>query len=109
MWKHWMAMMATAGSLSAHAGIEINQAQEADLDGIRGIGPGTSARILQARREAPFADWPDLIRRVRGIGPASASRLSAEGVTVGGQPFAGTPGTAAAARRPPADPQSGTR
>lgn len=94
MWKHSLAMMATMISLSSSAGVDINQATAADLDGIKGIGPGTSARILEARQKGPFAGWNDLISRVKGIGPASAARLSGEGVTVQGEVFPAPPGKA---------------
>lgn len=87
MWKQSLAALAAVFSLGAVAGVEINQATAAELDGIRGIGPGTSSRILEARQKGPFADWNDLIARVKGIGPASAARLSGEGVRVGGAAF----------------------
>ena len=92
MWKQSLAALAAAISLGAVARVDINQATAADLDGIKGIGPGTSARILEARRRGPFADWNDLIARVKGIGPASATRLSGEGVTVQGTPYPAGPG-----------------
>jgi competence protein ComEA len=97
MWKHSLAVLAAMISLSSGAGVDINHATAADLDGIRGIGPGTSARILEARQTGPFADWNDLISRVRGIGPASAARLSREGVTVRGAAFPAPPGKAGGA------------
>jgi competence protein ComEA len=92
MWKQSLAALAAAISLGASARVDINQATAADLDGIKGIGPGTSTRILEARQKGPFADWNDLIARVRGIGPASAARLSGEGVTVQGTPYPASPG-----------------
>lgn len=67
--------------------VEVNQATVADLDGIKGIGPALSARILQARAARPFTDWPDLIARVPGLGRASATRLSAQGLTVQGATY----------------------
>lgn len=67
---------------------EINQAGEAELDGLKGIGPALSGRILQAReQQGPFRDWTDLMRRVKGIRPASARQLSAAGLTVNGAPY----------------------
>ena len=64
--------------------LEVNQAQEMELDGLRGVGPALSARILQARAQAPFKDWPDLMARVSGMGPHKARALSREGLTVNG-------------------------
>lgn len=92
------------------ASVEANQASEAELDGIRGIGPGLSQRILQERQKAPFRDWGDFIGRVGGVGPASATRLSTEGLTVNGEGYRGraarppagaTPGASAAIDDPP--------
>ena len=84
MYQQLVAALACMISLTASAGVDINQASAADLDGIKGIGPGTSTRILEARQQGRFTSWNDLINRVKGIGPASAARLSTEGVTVEG-------------------------
>lgn len=73
-------------SLAAHA-VDVNRASEAELDGLRGIGPDTTARILAAREQARFADWPDLMRRVRGISAKRAAALSQAGLTVDGAPY----------------------
>ena len=87
-------MRLAAVLLALHLGsafaVEINQASEADLDGLRGLGPATTREILAERRKAPFASWADLMARVRGLGPAKAAQLSGDGVTVAGQPYAGT-------------------
>ena len=74
-------------SASALARVEINTATEAQLDGIRGVGPATTRRILQERERQPFQDWQDLVARVRGIGAASAARFSEQGFTVNGQAY----------------------
>ncbi|HEY0200439.1 MAG TPA: helix-hairpin-helix domain-containing protein [Burkholderiaceae bacterium] len=75
----------------ACAGVDANQANEAELDGIKGIGPGLSARIMAARAQQPFKNWADLIRRVPGIGPTSAKRLSSQGLTVDNRPYPEAP------------------
>ena len=49
---------------AAFAAVDVNQATEADLDGINGIGPGLSQRILAEREKGEFKDWADLIERV---------------------------------------------
>lgn len=72
---------------AAQERVEVNRATEAQLDGIRGIGPGLSSRILAARQLAPFTDWNDFIARVPGIGTTRAARLSTEGLTVGGTSY----------------------
>lgn len=79
--------------------VEANQASEAQLDGIQGLGPATTRRILAARGERPFDDWRDLIARVKGVGPASAERLSQQGLRVAGRPYAATAAPEPAASR----------
>ena len=91
------ALLALACSAGAALALDVNTANEAELDSLRGLGPASTARILQARSAGPFADWADLMQRVKGIKPASARRLSQAGLTVNGQPFADAlPGNTAA-------------
>ena len=72
---------------AAFAAVDVNQATEADLDGINGIGPGLSQRILAEREKGEFKDWADLIERVKGIGDKTATKFSASGLTVQGKRF----------------------
>lgn len=65
--------------------LDINQATEAELDSLRGLGPAFTRRVLAARSQQPFKDWPDLMRRVSGMGPRVARKLSEQGLTVQGQ------------------------
>jgi competence protein ComEA len=65
--------------------LEINQATEAELDNLRGLGPAFTRRVMAARSQQPFKDWPDLMRRVSGMGPRVAQKLSEQGLTVQGQ------------------------
>lgn len=81
-----LAMLLAAGALAA---VDVNKGTVADLDGISGIGPVISKRILDERKKAPFSSWADLIARVRGIGPANAARYSAEGLRIDGVEFNG--------------------
>lgn len=81
--KMMMALLALF-TASAFAAVDVNSASEADLDSIKGIGPGTSTRILSERKVGKFKDWADLIQRVSGIGEKRAAKLSAEGLTVNG-------------------------
>jgi competence protein ComEA len=83
---------------AAFAAVDVNNASVADLDSIKGIGPGTSTKILDARKSAKFKDWGDLIERVPGIGDKRAAKLSAEGLTVNGEAFKGA--TAMPAKKP---------
>lgn len=82
-----VAAMLFAGAACAGAGVDVNQASEADLDGVLGIGPALSARILAQRKNGVFQDWADLRARVKGLGRANAAKLSAQGLTVDGMPF----------------------
>jgi competence protein ComEA len=70
------------------AGLEINTATEAELDGVKGIGPSLSSKILAARQHAPFRDWSDLMQRVKGINSKKAIQLANEGLTVAGRSYA---------------------
>ena len=67
--------------------VEVNRATAAELDGIRGIGPGLSTPILAERGNGAFKDWPDLIARVKGLGPGNAAKFSRQGMTVDGIPY----------------------
>ena len=67
--------------------VEVNTANEAELDSVRGLGPSSTARILKAREQGAFKDWGDLMDRVKGIKPALADKLSAGGLTVNDVPF----------------------
>lgn len=67
--------------------LEVNQASAAELDGLRGIGPGLSTPMLDERAKAPFRDWADLMARIKGVGPGNAARFSAQGLRVNGQVY----------------------
>lgn len=70
----------------AFAGVEVNKADQAALDGIKGIGPAKSKAILDERsKNGEFKDWADFQKRVKGIGDKVAAKLSSEGLTVNGQ------------------------
>ena len=73
------------GLLTPAWALEVNQATEAELDGLRGLGPAFTRRILAERSLRPFADWPDLMRRVSGMGGVTARKLSAQGLKVNNQ------------------------
>ena len=86
MLKRFIATFCCALSLSAWA-LEVNTANEAELDSVRGLGPASTARILKAREQGPFKDWADLMQRVKGIKAGSAAKLSAAGLTVNQLPY----------------------
>ena len=79
----WSSLML----LPALAAVEINTADQAQLDTITGIGPATSRAILEERKKnGNFRDWADLAQRVRGVGERNSVKLSAAGLVVNGQP-----------------------
>jgi competence protein ComEA len=99
MFKQIVSVVVALASSWAMAAVDVNKATVADLDSIKGIGPGTSAKVLKAREQAAFKDWSDLIQRVGGIGPKKAAQLSDNGLTVNGQTYGGAV-SAAPAKKP---------
>lgn len=87
MLKKLLAIVAMLCATAAMAAADVNRASEAELDAVKGIGPGTSKLIVAERKKAAFKDWEDLISRVKGIGEARAANLSDAGVTVNGTAF----------------------
>lgn len=89
-------------SAAAFAAVDVNKANQAELEGVKGIGPSMSSRILEARKTGSFKDWSDLQTRVKGVGAAKSAKLSAEGLTVGGAEFKSTDGAVRTAKAPKA-------
>ena len=90
--KHRIAFgLLVATALVSAQSLDIAQAREIDLDGLRGLGPSTTQRILQERERQPFRDWRDLMKRTPGIGPKKAAQLSEQGLRVQGQPYPASP------------------
>ena len=87
MLKKILALLAMLYVAAAFAAVDVNTAKASDLDGVKGIGPVISKRILDERKKGKFKDWPDLVSRVKGLGETSAAKLSAEGLTVDGKEF----------------------
>ena len=80
-----LALLFLLGLLAPAWALDVNHATEAELDGLRGLGPAFTRRILAERSLRPFADWPDLMRRVSGMGGVTVQKLSAQGLTVNSQ------------------------
>lgn len=88
MLKKLIAVVATmlATMSFAFAQVDVNKADQTALDGIKGIGPAMSKRILEERsKNGAFKDWSDLETRVKGIGEKNAVKFSEAGLTVSGQ------------------------
>ncbi len=89
MLKKTLAVLAMLYAFAACAAVDVNKATAADLDGVKGIGPSISTKILDERKKGTFKDWQDFIDRVQGVGEGNAARFSAEGLTVNGAAFKG--------------------
>lgn len=85
MLKRLLALFAFLYAAAAMAAVDVNKANAAELDSIKGIGPVMSQRILDERQKAPFKDWNDFMSRVNGVGPATAAKFSDSGLRVQGQ------------------------
>lgn len=89
MLKKILAFVLMLYAAVAFAAVDANKGTAAELDGVKGIGPAISSKIVEERKKAPFKDWDDLIARVKGIGDKSAAKLSEAGLTVNGAEFKG--------------------
>jgi competence protein ComEA len=70
----------------AFAQVDVNKADQAALDGVKGIGPKTSKTIIDERKKGGnFKDWADFEKRVKGVGEKNSTKLSQAGLTVNGQ------------------------
>ena len=95
MLKKILTLTALLFSLASFAAVDVNKANAADLDSIRGIGPSLSGKILKERTKGNFKDWPDLMHRVSGMGEKSSAKFSEQGLTVNGSDYKGGAGSGA--------------
>ena len=95
MLKKILVLLSLLYAAFAFAAVDANTASAADLDSVKGIGPGMSSRIIKDRPKSEFKDWADFISRVKGVGEKNAAKFSAAGLTVNGAAY-----TAAAAASP---------
>lgn len=91
MLKKILVIVAMLYAAACFAAVDINKATAADLDSIKGVGPSLSGKILNERKKGNFKDWNDFVERVKGVGEGNAAKFSAEGMTVNGAGFKGTP------------------
>ena len=91
--KKILAVLAMLYAVAAFAAVDVNKATAAELDSIKGIGPGISTKILDERKKGAFKDWNDFIERVKGVGEGNAAKFSAEGMTINGAGFKGVAAT----------------
>lgn len=89
----------------AFAAVEVNKADQAALESVKGIGTKMSARILDERKKSSFKDWADLMARVKGVKEGAATKLSKEGLTINGASFEGAAPAAKTSGKAPAKKQ----
>ena len=89
MIKRLLATLLAFLSFAVFAAVDVNKGTAAELDGIKGIGPAISTKIVDERKKGNFKDWADFVARVNGIGDKSAAKLSEAGLTVNGSAFNG--------------------
>jgi competence protein ComEA len=74
----------------AFAQVDVNKADAAALDSVKGIGPKTSKTIIDERTKGgDFKDWADFEKRVKGVGGKNAKKLSMAGLQVNGKSLEG--------------------
>ncbi|OJB23243.1 ComEA family DNA-binding protein [Burkholderia ubonensis] len=85
--KLLMLFVALSLSLTAAfaAAVEVNTADQAALESVKGLGPVKSKAIIDERtKNGPFKDADDLANRVKGLGMKSVAHLEENGLTIGG-------------------------
>jgi competence protein ComEA len=87
MFKTLLGAVLAFLAAASFAAVDVNKADQAALQSVKGIGPALSTRLLDERKKGNFKDWNDLIGRVPGVGSANASRFSAAGLTVNDAAF----------------------
>ncbi len=91
MFKTLIATLLAFAATISFAATDINQATQAELEAIKGIGPAVAGKMLDERKKAPFKDWQDLMARVNGIKDAKAGKLAQAGLTVNGKTYVAEP------------------
>lgn len=91
MLKKILMLIVMLYAATSFAAVDANKATAAELDSIKGIGPVVSSKIIDARKTGAFKDWNDFVSRVNGVGEKSAAGFSADGLTVNGSSYSGTP------------------
>ncbi|MCG2585576.1 DUF655 domain-containing protein [Massilia sp. TS11] len=80
-----LALLAASAGV-AFAQVEVNKADKAALDSIKGIGPKMSQEILDERTQhGDFKDWTDFQSRIKGVKEKKAQALSKAGLQINGK------------------------
>lgn len=93
--KLMLAVATLVATMSfAFAQVDVNKADAAALDSVKGVGPAMSKKIIDERTKGgEFKDWADFQKRVKGVGDKNATKLSAAGLQVNGKSKEGAPMT----------------
>jgi competence protein ComEA len=104
-----LAVATLVASMSfAFAQVDVNKADAAALDSVKGVGPAMSKKIIDERTKGgDFKDWADFQKRVKGVGEKNGTKLSEAGLQVNGKSkegaaMAAKPGDAKTAETKPA-------
>lgn len=97
----------------ALAQVDVNKADAAMLDTVKGVGAKMSKAIIDERAKGgDFKDWADFQKRVKGVGDKAAVKLSSAGLQVDGKSKAGAgmatppPAKAGSAASPASQPKA---
>lgn len=93
-----LAALVVSMSAAFAAAVDVNTADQAALESVKGLGPVKSKAIIDERTKGgPFKDANDLANRVKGLGVKSVAHLEAQGLTINGSSAPPQPGGAKAA------------
>lgn len=69
---------------AAFAAVDVNTADVAALETVKGLGPAIAKRIVEERAaNGAFKSFADLSARVKGLGEKKIEQLKKEGLVVG--------------------------
>ncbi len=68
-----------SGAIGKASGVDLNSADEQDLERVGGLGRERARRIVENR---PFDSWDD-VKRIEGFGDTLVSDLQKAGATIG--------------------------
>lgn len=90
MFKKFIAIVLAFFAAAAFASVDINKANQAELEAVKGLGTVTAGKIIDERKKGEFKNWADVQQRMSGIKDARATKLSSAGLTVGGESYKST-------------------
>jgi len=90
MFKQVIAIALAFFAAAAFASVDINKANQAELEAVKGLGTVTAGKIIEERKKGEFKNWSDVQQRMHGIKDARATKLSNAGLTVAGEAYKST-------------------